>query len=74
MLREGEHLGELTEIVAMQDEIERDGSAPGSEPIKYAKLLPVGFGATDFVGGVLAGPLKTELEMIESSCEKRIQA
>src|SRR4029434_1278629 len=69
-----EHLCELAEIPAMQDEIESDGCAPGSEPVEDAELVTVRCRATDLVGRVLTSPLKTELKMIESGREKRIKA
>jgi hypothetical protein len=55
----------LSEIVAVKDEIQRDGDAAGSQPAEDFELLRVGFAASEFVGGIFARSLKTELEVIE---------
>lgn len=69
--RESQHFGELVEIAAVNDEIERYGDAMMPQPIEDAKLLRMGFRAGDFLGNFLAGALEAELKMVETSFDER---
>src|SRR5579859_5550835 len=56
---EGEHFGELIEVLTVDYKVEGNGDATGFQPLEDAELLRVGLGAGDRGGGFFAGALKT---------------
>src|SRR5262249_49760690 len=60
-------------VLAVNDKVQRDCDATGFEPIEDAEFLRMGFGVGDFGSDAFFGSLKTELKMVETFRDQRIQ-
>ena len=67
---DSEHLLELIDVAAVNDEIECDSDAMALQPFEDAEFLRVGFGAGDFVGDFFARALKAQLKVIEAGFDE----
>jgi len=68
---DGQHLWDLVDVAAMNDEIQRDRKTMLLKPFEDTKFLRMRFGVGDFSSDFFTGTLETELDVIKSSTDER---
>src|SRR5579884_1098691 len=68
------HVRKFGEIGAMNNEVESDGDAARLEPFEETEFVLVRLSTGDFGRDFGAGALKTELQVVETGREERIEA
>ena len=65
-----QHLLDLIDVSAVDDEVQRDRDANFFQPFEDAEFLGVGFGSGNFVCDFFSGALEAELEMVEAGFDQ----
>jgi hypothetical protein len=74
LLDEKDHLFEVIDILAMNDQIYGEGDLVAADNAGELDLVGVSFGSGNPVGGGFARILKADLDVIEAGVNERLQA
>ena len=74
LLDEGDRLVQMVEVLAVYHQVHREGNLVLADEMGEFDLVGVRFGSGDPVGGVFAGILEAELNVVETHIDQRLQS